>query len=123
MSKATEFDILLFGDDTFDLDFIDDAFNIEIADDTSPVETIDIDILLYDEDTFGLELIDDSFDIELIDRGATSPADYNKLMNKPIINGDTDEGDLTFADLGITIISDQQIIDIVDDAYNQIFNT
>ena len=81
------------------------------------------DIYLHNEDVFDVGMEDSTFDMELIDRGVGSTVkDYDKLINKPQINGVELEGNKSYADLGIGIVSTQDIIDIVDDAYNQIFN-
>lgn len=63
-----------------------------------------------------------TFSIGLIDRGNSSIAtDYNKLKNHPEINGVELIENKSFEDLGIGIVSSEDITTIVDDAFNQIF--
>jgi hypothetical protein len=87
--------------------------------------TTKFDILLDSGDIFDLSLnSDDTIDIDLIDKGAGGGGtkDYSKLTNKPQINGVELDGNRSFEDLGVGVISAAEVIDIVNDAFNQVFN-
>lgn len=83
----------------------------------------DLSIHLENENELNIGLdAGKAFSIGLIDRGNSSIAtDYNKLKNHPEINGVELINNKSFEDLGIGIVSSEDITTIVDDAFNQIF--
>lgn len=83
----------------------------------------DLSINLETENELNIGLKSEkTFGIGLIDRGnGSSTVDYNKLKNHPEINGVELVNNKSFEDLGIGIVSSEDITTIVDDAFNQIF--
>ena len=70
------------------------------------------EIEMEDEDVFDLELLPD----------VSYENDYEKIKNKPNINGVELLGDKSFEQLGRKKMTNRAIQDIVDSVYNDIFN-
>ncbi len=70
------------------------------------------EIEMEDDDVFDLELLPD----------VSYENDYEKIRNKPKINGVELLGDKTFEQLGRKKMTNRAIQDIVDSVYNDIFN-
>lgn len=113
--STSEFDIGL-SDSTLIIDISDN--NIEITEEN----TINFDVNL-ESDLLNIELGgDDSLNIDLIDGGKVEVSkDYNELINKPLINGVELIGALEFEDIGIRVMTSQEVTNVVNTAYNQVF--
>lgn len=93
--------------DIFTIELLnEDVLDIEMASDAV------LDIQLYSEDVFTIDLVVGGYMYE---------NDYEKLMNKPSINGVELINDKTFEELGREDIKNRTIKDIIDEQYNIIF--
>lgn len=93
--------------DIFTIELLDeDVLNIEMASESV------LDIQLYSEDVFTIDLVVGGYMYE---------NDYNKLNNKPSINGVELINDKSFEQLGREDIKNRSIKDIIDEQYDLIF--
>lgn len=82
----------------------------------------DLSINLEREDALSIGLdSEETLSIEMLGTEAVMTNDYNKLNNHPSINGVELVGNNSLSDIGIGLVSSQEAIDIVDNAFNQIF--
>jgi hypothetical protein len=93
-----------------------DIFEIDlIEEDILDIELVEEDIVLfsiYSEDVF-------TIDVEF--GGYMYENNYNKLINKPSVNGEILIGEKSFEQLGRNNMSSKMIKNIVDDAYDIVF--
>ena len=93
--------------DIFTIELLDeDVLNIEMASDDV------LDIQLYSEDVFTIDLVVGGYMYE---------NNYEKLINKPSINGVELISDKSFEDLGRDDIKNKRIKEIIDEQYDLIF--
>lgn len=58
----------------------------------------------------GDQVVETGSDVVVVNTGGTD--DYRKLVNKPSIESVTLVGNKTFGDLGVTTVTNQQILDL-----------
>ena len=93
--------------DIFTIELIDeDVLNVEMASESV------FDIQLYSEDVFSIDMVIGGYMYE---------NDYNKLYNKPSINGVELMNDKSFEQLGREDIKNRRIKDVIDEQYDLIF--
>lgn len=93
-----------------------DIFTIELLDE----DVLDIEIA--SEDELSIQLYsEDVFTIDLVVGGYMYENNYEKLINKPSINGVELISDKSFEDLGRDDIKNKRIKEIIDEQYNLIF--
>lgn len=93
--------------DIFTIELLDeDVLDIEMASDDI------LDIQLYSEDVFTIDLVVGGYMYE---------NNYEKLINKPSINGVELINDKSFEELGRDDIKNRTIKDIIDEQFNLIF--
>lgn len=93
--------------DIFTIELLDeDVLDIEMASDDV------LDIQLYSEDVFTIDLVVGGYMYE---------NNYEKLINKPSINGVELINDKSFEELGRDDIKNRTIKDIIDEQFNLIF--
>ena len=79
-------------------------------------------IELLDEDVLDIQMTtNDTFTIDLVAGGYMYEKDYEKLINKPTINGVELVGDKSFEELGRDDIKNKRIKEIIDEQFNLIF--
>lgn len=79
-------------------------------------------IELLDEDVLDIQMAtNDTFTIDLVAGGYMYEKDYEKLINKPTINGVELVGDKSFEELGRDDIKNKRIKEIIDEQFNLIF--
>lgn len=112
-----ELTIELVSNDIFEIGLSDEenSFSIDLLEDELSVELVDNDILDID-----LDASEDEFSIDIMDYEEVEN-DYNKLINKPSINGVELIGDKSFADLHLIPIPHEGIMDILEEAYDEVF--
>lgn len=79
-------------------------------------------IELLDEDVLDIQMAsEDVFTIDLVVGGYMYEKDYEKLINKPSINGVELISDKSFEELGRDNIKNRTIKDIIDEQFDLIF--
>lgn len=93
-----------------------DIFTIELLDEDV------LDIEMASEDELSIQLYsEDVFTIDLVVGGYMYENNYEKLINKPSINGVELISDKSFEDLGRDDIKNKRIKEIIDEQYDLIF--
>ena len=93
-----------------------DIFTIELLDKDV------LDIEMASEDELSIQLYsEDVFTIDLVVGGYMYENNYEKLINKPSINGVELINDKSFEDLGRDDIKNKRIKEIIDEQYDLIF--
>lgn len=72
--------------------------------------------------TLEMDNIAPTIDLEVqeVMEGNGGTTDYDRLNNKPSINGAELSGDKSFADLGISLLSDSEIMEIINNASERV---
>lgn len=76
-------------------------------------QNIDLGEEMTEED-IDIQTGDDEEDIDVLDEASVVNLDYNKLRNKPRVNGVTLIDDKSFEELGVEPMTNQEILDTVN---------